>query len=312
MARGYPSRLSPNPAGVDGEEPGVWRVHGNPNWGGTGLFLARLSVLKPGRLRADEDRVPSCPACGHQLQTLDLPCPSCVSQPVEDGVDVSKAREFSETIHYARAIRYRPQEFVEQVNRWFLSHPGIVGISAAALHRDREGVRSITLTCHAVLDPVPLRAQVACIPLRTQLGKRLYQDPGQALTAWSDAHPQARRLNHWIFAAAGNASEVWVLYVVPADTLPALGEDGTPDIGHPRRRIGRTALEVIIAMLILISVFLALGFVVILLDPNGGTARGGDLLGVGSAAVVVVLSVWGLGRFRRAPLRRRRRPVGSS
>jgi len=224
-------------------------------------------------------------------------------------MDASEAREFSETIHYARVVRYRPQEFVDQVNRWLLAHPGIVSISAV-LHRDREGVRSITFTCLAVLDPIPLRVQVACLALRTQLGKRLYQDPGQALSAWSDANPQARRLNHWIFGASGNASEVWVLYIVPADAVEVISDNGMPTAGRPRRAYISTTLRVVVAMLTLVTVFLALGFIVILLDPNGGVSRGNDLLGVAGAGVALVGLTWGLHRFRRSPLRRRR-PAGS-
>jgi hypothetical protein len=254
---------------------------------------------------ADKDLVLVCPACGHELQTLDLPCPSCASESLEVGVDASEVREFSETIHYARTVRYRPQEFVEQVNRWLLGHPGIIGLSAV-LHRDREGVRSITFTCQAVLDPVPLRAQFDCIPLRSQLGKRLYPDPGQALSAWSDTNPQARRLNHWIFAAAGNASEVWVLYVVPAETVATTPEAGLAVTERPRHHWLSTSLRMIIVMLTLITVFLGLGFIVILLDPNG-VARGSDLLHIAGVALLLIGLMWGLGRFRRSPLKRRPR-----
>ncbi len=129
--------------------------------------------------------MPICPGCSNQLQTLDLPCPFCSSAPDEpegSGFDVSEVREFAETLHYNRGvISYRPQEFVDQVNRWLLAHPGIVGISAL-IHRGEEGVRGVTFTCHAVLDPVPFRIQVARLPLRTKLGGRLYRDPGDALT----------------------------------------------------------------------------------------------------------------------------------
>jgi len=268
--------------------------------------LGHRSPLNGSLSYADNGLVPACPACGHQLQTLDLPCPSCASESFETGVDVSEVREFSETLHYRRAVRYRPQEFVDQINRWLLAHPGIVGMGAV-LHRDREGVRSVTFTCQAVLDPIPLRAQVACIPLRTQFGRRLYPDPGQALSAWSDANPQARRLNHWIFAAAGNASEVWVLYVVPAETVQAAGEVGMPVLGRPRRQVVSVGMRLIVCMLTLLAIFLALGFVVILLDPNGGTAHGRDLLQLGVVVVVFFAATIGFTRFRRSPFRHHRR-----
>jgi hypothetical protein len=249
--------------------------------------------------------VPICPVCSQQLQTLDLPCPSCSTDSFDVGNQESDVREFSGTLHYARVIRYRPQEFVDQVNRWLLAHPGIVGISAV-LHRDREGVRRITFTCRATLDPIPLRAQIACLSLRTQLGKRIYDDPGQALSTWADANPRARRLNHWIFAASGNASEVWVLYVVPASAVEDPGEGVAPIAGRPRRQYLATGLRTVIALLVLLTAFLALGFIVIVLDPNS-PSRGSNLTTLAAVILVMFTVIFGLGRFRRSPFSRHKR-----
>lgn len=265
---------------------------------------ARPPVLRIEGTPADNAEVPACSICGHQLQTLDLPCPACSAEALGAEVDTSESREFSETIHYRRMLRYRPQEFVDQVNRWLIAHPGIVGV-AAGLQRDREGVRSITFTCQAVLDPVPLRGQVACIPLRSPVGRRLYRDPGEAISAWLDANPTARRLNHWIFANSGNASEVWLLFAVPASELAGSAQEATVEVGRPRRRVLAVALKVTIRLAVILAAFFTLGFVVVLLGEHGA-GRNGDLRDAGIPLQVCLGILLGLQHFRRSPIQRGR------
>lgn len=246
----------------------------------------------------DTERVPVCPVCGHQLQTLDLPCPSCAIEPPREGNDALQVREFSQTLHSRRVIRYRPQEFVDQVNSWLNAHPGIVGINAV-IHRDREGVRSITFTCRAVLDPQPLRVQMECIPLRSSVGRRLHQDPGAALSAWSDANPQARRLNHWIYAASGNASEVWVMYVAPADTLSLHEGLSFASIEKPSRLNLAGGRHSVALLLMAVDLLLAIGFISTLSGSETGATLRNDLLVTGAAIVVATSLVFVLLRRPR-------------
>jgi hypothetical protein len=255
------------------------------------------------------DPVSSCPICSQRLQTLDLPCPSCSSEPAEPldiGVDASEVREFSETLHYNRGvIRYRPQEFVDQVNRWLLAHAGIVGISAV-IHRGEEGVRGITFTSQAVLDPLPFRIQVACLPLRSKLGRRHYRDPGEALTTWSDANPDAHRLNHWVFAAPAYASEVWILFVVPATTATTLGESPIPNTAAPRRLYTSTALAVVTRLMLSMAFLLGLLTVLLLalipVDPQPSSVGMGALT-TGSMVVALLGLRFLLMRLPRSALR---------
>ncbi len=166
--------------------------------------------------------------------------------------------------------------------------------------RDREGVRSVTFTCQAILDPVPLRAQMACIPLRSVAGRRIYKDGGEALSSWADANPQARRLNHWIFARAGNASEVWVLFVVPAETLaPTQLKDGpSASAAHEPRRYRN--VKWLVALLTLVDMFLLWGLFIAL---TARTARI-SALAVGAAVVLVSGLIFLLRWLPRAAPRR--------
>ncbi len=251
--------------------------------------------------------MPICPICSYKIQTLDLPCPSCSTESVTTEFDPSAVGEFSETLHYGRILRYRPQEFVDQINLWLLAHPGIVGIGAV-LHRDREGVRSITFTCLATLEPSPMRVQVACLPLRTAWGSRLYADPGQALSAWADHNHRARRLNHWIFDASGNASEVWVLFVVPQEDVVSADLIDSPSPGRPRRRYLSTSIAVVNALLLLFIPFLILGFLITLLAPADSSSRAVNLVVVAVATTVLIGFAVCLRRFRRSPFQRRASP----
>ena len=246
--------------------------------------------------------MPYCPICSYKIQTPDLPCPSCSSESVTTEFDASAVGEFSETLHYGRIMRYRPQEFVDQVNRWLMAHPGIVGIGAV-LHRDREGVRSITFTCLATLEPSPMRVQVACLPLRTSWGSRLYADPGRALSVWADRNHRARRLNHWIYDASGNASEVWVLFVVPEEDVELPNLMDTPSPGRPRRRYLSTSIAVVNALLFLFIPFLILGFVITLLAPTDSSSRAVNVTVVAAVTAVLIGLAACLRRFHRSPFR---------
>ena len=157
-------------------------------------------------------RVLHCPDCGSPIQTLDLPCPVCLAQESADELK----HAFSKTFENRTAYSYRPNEFITKLNLWLIEQRTLERLGTT-IHLDRQGlVRGVTLHCTAGSGPAPAAFQFDRIPLtKGTLFPRKHQDLGQALNAWSDAHPHFQRLNSWVMSMNGRPVETWVLFAMP-------------------------------------------------------------------------------------------------
>jgi hypothetical protein len=158
------------------------------------------------------DIEPLCPDCGASLETLDEPCPSCGSTVLS----------FQDTIHRhwktfrnRTSHRYRPDEFVQDVNQWMSDQRGLLA-AQWRIHRSREGlVRGVTLDMAESAVQVPWRLQFARVPLVEGLLGRNRKDLGEALNAWTDRNPNRRLQSYVILSSAGVDVELWVLFSEP-------------------------------------------------------------------------------------------------
>jgi hypothetical protein len=160
-------------------------------------------------MAADTDQAPRCPDCGNRIEHWDLPCQSC-GTPAEQ---LLALHQFSKTLknEHRHLFQNHPERFVEEVNAWLRSEPGIWGLRYV-MTRDRNlVVNAITFTCDASLRPAPGHFSMSRIVLvRGPLMSRR-TDPGVALNAWREAHPHRQMVTHSLLSSGGVATELWVL-----------------------------------------------------------------------------------------------------
>ena len=244
-----------------------------------------------------------CPECGLILQTLDLPCPACVGQPLHDEVDGWTLHEYSKTFHNRRRYTPDPDALIAELNYWMATQPGLVGV-APLIHRDRQGaVKGVTLTCTASSRPAVLVFRFHRIKLAGSLGFKR-QDLGAALNDWHDKNPTFERVHHIVLTSAGVPMECWVLSAGRRSEV----ETGNDPGQAPPVRLSRAVRLPAAALLWMV----ALGVVGAPLQASLGTV--GSWLSV-FAASLLTATVWVLVERRAARLGSKRRsnrsPVGT-
>jgi hypothetical protein len=168
-------------------------------------------------------------------------------QPAQHGWTL---HEFSKTFRTRHLVRPDTDRFVEELNSWMATQPGLVRV-APIIHRDRYGtVRSATLTCYASSAPAVDTFRFFRLPLLIGKTGWKHRDLGEVLNGWADEHPDYKRVWHAVLSSAGVPTECWVLSVGPPP-LPVPSKPKSPRFRGAvlRRRFGAVMLFAVVVAL---------------------------------------------------------------